>query len=221
MGAGSGRRRAGVALGCAVACLLGTAAASVRASGAPTLQAPTVCPPQSSAPTAPPSPPPTVVACVGSREITLASFEHWSEVAKAAPGPQPPSTHEIVEQVMGFLLSVEWVRGEARARHVHVAPAVVRRKFEHLRKLQFHKLRQFRTFLRKTKETVADILMRIEVQLLAGAIQKRVTAGKRGPKAQGRALSRFAERFQKKWKRSTYCAPAYAIPDCGHVQESL
>ena len=97
----------------------------------------------------------------------------------------------------------------------------MRRKFEHLRKLQFHKPRQFRAFLRKTKETVADILMRVEVQLLSAAIQKRVTAGKRGPKAQGRALSRFAERFQKEWKRSTYCAPAYAIPDCGHVQESL
>ena len=221
MGAGNGRRRAVVALRCGAACLLGTAAASLGATGARAAQAPTVCPPQSSAPTAPPSSPPTVVACVGSQEITLASFEHWSEVAKAAAGPQPPSTQKIVEQVMPFLIANEWVRGEASALDVHVSPRAVRRKFAHLRKQQFPKLRQFRAFLRHTKETVADLLVRVEVQMLAGAIQKHVTAGKRGPKAQGRALGRFVERFQKKWKRSTYCAPAYAVPDCGHVQESL
>jgi len=218
MAAGKGRPRTPISFACVAVCAL---AAPLAVAAAAAGQGSAVCPPASSVPPAPSSSPPSVVACVGSREVTLASFEHWSEVAKAAEAAHPPSAHELIEQVMGFLLSAEWVRGEARARHVHVRRATVRRKFERLRKQQFHKLAQFRAFLRKSKETVADLLMRVELQLLAAAIQKRVTAGKRGPKAQARALGRFVERFAKRWKARTYCASAYAVADCGHVQEAL
>ncbi len=221
MGASSGGRGRRTGAACASACLLGAALTSLAVSGAPAAQGPALCPPSAPAPATPPSVPPSVLACVGAQEITLASYEHWSEVANAAGGAHPPSAHEVTQQVMNFLISADWVRGEARARHVHVSRAAVRRKFDQLRKQQFPKLRQFRAFLRESKETVADLLMRTELQLLASGIQRRVTAGKRGPRARAKALGHFVEHFRQKWQAQTYCAKAYAVADCGHVQEAL
>jgi hypothetical protein len=72
-----------------------------------------------SAPSTPPSSPTTpqqlIVACVGPAQITQASFEHWSAIAQAAqsspPGHPAPNAHEILEEVMGFLISAHWVTG--------------------------------------------------------------------------------------------------------------
>jgi ADP-heptose:LPS heptosyltransferase len=122
---------------------------------------------------------------------------------------------------MGFLLSAAWVQGEARALHVHVSPAVVRKQFERVRHTQFPRRGEFQRFLRQTKQTVADLLMRVELNMLSARIQRRVASGHRGARAKQEALRRFIAHFRGKWTSQTYCAPSYAVPDCGHVQTNL
>lgn len=87
-----------------------------------------------------------------------------------------------------------------------------------MRKQQFPQIRKFRRFLRETKQTVADLLLRVELNLLSQRIQRRVVAHSHGVKGHQRALSRFVVRFRTKWTAQTYCAPQYAVSDCGHVQ---
>ncbi|HEX5310147.1 MAG TPA: hypothetical protein VFW38_13845 [Solirubrobacteraceae bacterium] len=187
-------------------------------------QATTVCPPpaETAEVTAASEPGEVVIACVGSRPLTEATFKHWDEVAATGDDKaHPPSAHDLLVQVMGFLISSVWVQGEARALHVHVSPAAVHRQFELERHLQFPRRRDFQRFLKKSKQTVADLLMRVELDMLSQRIQRRVAAGHRGAKARQEALARFVARFRERWTSQTYCASRYAMRDCGHVQSSL
>jgi hypothetical protein len=186
-----------------------------------------------------------IVACVGKQPITEALAQHWIAIARSeASGPTPktnsPSAHgsstsflgkggppsaqiqkRLIVQVMGFLVSADWVIGEARDLNIHVAPATVKRQFASLRKQQFPRLKDFQMFLKETGQTISDLLLRTELNLLSQRIQQRIEAGEHGASNKQRALTRFVARFRRKWKAQTYCTPEYAVQDCGHVQASL
>jgi hypothetical protein len=122
---------------------------------------------------------------------------------------------------MGFLISADWIIGEARDLDVHVSPAEVRRTFNQTRKTQFPKQSEFQAFLGKSKETVTDILLRVELDLLSQRLQRRVVAGKHGAHKKREALKHFVSHFRNKWTAQTYCSAQYASQDCGHVQTTL
>ncbi len=122
---------------------------------------------------------------------------------------------------MGFLISADWVIGEARDLNIHVSHAEVRRTFNRTRKTQFPKQSEFQAFLGKSKETVTDILLRVELDLLSQRLQRRVVAGKHGARKKQEALKHFVNGFRNKWTDQTYCAAQYASQDCGHVQAAL
>jgi hypothetical protein len=190
-----------------------------------------VCPPASAAPQAtPPAPagtpatPEQVVACVGSQSINQASFLHWSAIlAKSTGRPSAPNgaSGEGLTAVMGFLISSDWVIDEAQARGIVVSAAAVRRSFDRTRDQQFPRRREFKAFLRRSGQTVADLMLRVRLNLLSARIQHDVEAGLRSAHARHQALSRFVHEFKARWTAQTYCAPAYAMADCGHVQAAL
>jgi hypothetical protein len=122
---------------------------------------------------------------------------------------------------MGFLISADWVIGEARDLNVHVSPAEVRQTFDRTRKAQFPKRSEFQAFLGRSKETVTDILLRVELGLLSQRLQRRVVADEHGARKKQDALKRFVSDFRNKWTAQTYCAAQYASQDCGHVQATL
>lgn len=169
-------------------------------------------------------PPATLVACVGSSPITEATYLHWAAVAEAdteSSGKRSaPNPKEITAQVMGFLISADWVIGEARDLKIHVSRARVRRRFESIRKQQFPHNSDFLRFLRETKQTVADLLLRVEINLLSERIQKRIVGGRRG-RERSNAMQRFLTRFGQRWRSRTYCLAPYAVQDCAHVRSSL
>jgi hypothetical protein len=206
-------------------CLVGQLTSQARAA------VETACPPSSSAtegaaPTAPltgSSPAQALVACVGSTPVLEATFLHWSAVAQAdlAGSKHQPSVTEVIPQTMGFLISADWLLGEARDLNIHVSQAEVKRTFTHIRKTQFPKQREFRAFLRRSKYIVPDLLLRVELNLLSQRIQRRVTAGEHSARKKHQALARFVQQFKEKWTAQTYCATQYATKDCGHVQAVL
>jgi hypothetical protein len=165
--------------------------------------------------------PEQVVACVGARSITGATFAHWADIARRSAGKHPPSAAEVKNEVMGFLISSDWVLGEAADLNIDVTEAKVRHTFNHIRDEQFPKRREFGVFLRKSGQTVADLLFRVRLNLLSTAIQRHVLAGHRGAKSRQRALGGFVQEFKLKWTAQTSCEPGYVISDCGHVQAGL
>jgi hypothetical protein len=208
--------------------------AGVASSGAEVPS--TACPPPAASP--PPGAVPTtpvaaaeptpeqVLVCVGAEAITGATYSHWLTVAKAEAGPSVKRHHTasakaLQSEVLGFLISSEWVIGEAKDRGVSVSAAKIKGEFDHIRHAQFPKRREFQAFLRGSGETVADLLFRVELNLLSAGIQKQVEAGHHGAASKRRALSRFVNGFKVKWQAQTYCAAQYAVADCGHVQSSV
>ncbi len=216
----------------AVLALLPCTAAGLASSTASA--ATEACPPPpptaSVPPPAVPTPAPTspaqtsaeqLVACVASQPITTATFTHWGNIARKAGGSHPPSAGEVLNEVMGFLISSYWVIDEALALNVHVSAAEVRHNFDHIRGQQFPHHGEFQQFLRESGQTVADLLFRVKLNLLSNRIQERVVAGHHSATSQQRALARFVHEFKRKWQAQTYCAPAYAVSDCGQAQADL
>jgi hypothetical protein len=198
----------------------------------PTAPSASVSPGQSSAGESLSPAPEQIVACVGSQSITGATFSQWAAIARKSEEPAPkavrtasshhaPSAGEVAKEVMGFLISSDWVLGEAADLHIHVSEGEVRHTFDHIRARQFPKLKGFKAFLRQSGETVADLLFRVRLNLTSTRIQRHVTAGHRGAHNQQAALERFVHAFRLKWEAQTYCDPGYAVQDCGHVQANL
>jgi|SRR5580704_1931812 hypothetical protein len=164
-----------------------------------------------------------VVACVGPQSITGATFQHWAHVEHddEEPTKHHQSRRAVVQNVMGFLISSDWILGEAQARNIVVSEAEVRHRFDRIRAQQFPKRRAFKRFLEQTGQTVADLLLRVRLSILSERIQRSVQAGHHGARSRRHAVESFVHEFKVEWTAQTYCAPAYAVQDCGHVQASL
>ncbi len=91
------------------------------------------------------------------------------------------------------------------------------RRFDQIRARQFPHGRGFRRFLRTSGETVANLLLRVRLNMLSAAIQHHVMETASGEPAQAQALAAFIHGFDARWRSQTRCAPAFAMADCGHV----
>ncbi|HEV7937983.1 MAG TPA: hypothetical protein VGP18_08170, partial [Solirubrobacteraceae bacterium] len=148
------------------------------------------------------------VAYVSGTPIPKASYQHWLAVETALGSAGSPS-----HQALGFLITSEWVLGEAAARHIEVSEAEVKQRYAQLVHESFPKTGSLKKYLAKSGETEADLLARIKVELLAAKIAAKVTAGKSG--AQRTALlTAFENSFRAHWKGYTDCKPGYVMEDC-------
>src|SRR5262249_42901045 len=127
------------------------------------------------------------------------------------------SRHTVVKEVLGFLISSDWVLGEAAALSINVTEAQVRHRFERIRHQQFPHRGEFAHFLHSSGQTVADLLYRVRLNMLSTAIQHKVVSTGPTEKERPHALAEFISTFKAKWQPQTYCAPGFAVVDCGHV----
>jgi len=128
----------------------------------------------------PPIPePPHYTACIASAKAA----------AKPAKGQAPPSEAQLKSQceqeykslqqeVLGFLISSEWVLGEASSLGVKVSDAEVKKQFEKIKNQQFPKAAEFEKFLKTSGQTVSDLLLRVKLNLLSSKIQQKVVKEK-------------------------------------------
>jgi hypothetical protein len=123
----------------------------------------------------------------------------------------------VAKEVLGFLISSDWLLEEARSLHIHLSDREVRREFERIRAQQFPKHGEFGAFLKQTGQTAADLLFRVKLNLLSGRVQAHIVAAQRSARGKERALARFIRDFKRRWQALTYCTPEYAVVDCGRV----
>jgi phosphatidylethanolamine-binding protein (PEBP) family uncharacterized protein len=147
------------------------------------------------------------VALVSGAPISKTSYQHWLTVEKTL-GASSPS-----HQALGFLITSEWVLGEAGARHIAVSDAEVKQRFAQLVHQSFSKSGSLQKYLAKSGETEADLLARIKVELLASRIATKVTSGKSSAQ-RSTLLSGFETNFHTHWKSLTICHSGYVMEDC-------
>lgn len=127
--------------------------------------------------------PPTFKACVAHLEATA------PKPAKGQPKPTAATYKSqceqqytaLKQQVLGFLISANWVLGEAEAQGVKVTDQEVQKQFGQIRSQQFPKEADFKKFLASSGQTVSDLLLRVKLDMLSSKIQQKVSkdAGKK------------------------------------------
>ena len=80
--------------------------------------------------------------------------------------------------MLGFLISSQWVLGEADSLGVHVSDKEVRKRFAQIREQQFPKPEEFEKFLANSGQTVSDLLLRVKLNLLSSKIQQKIVKQK-------------------------------------------
>jgi foldase protein PrsA len=117
----------------------------------------------------------TVTAPAATATITQADVDHWLRIARASAGGPGVPRRELERQVLRLLVGIDWIDGEAAEQGIAVTDAEVQQTFDLQRRQSFPKLADFRRFLRQSRQTVADILVRIRYDMLADRIRDRVT----------------------------------------------
>ncbi|MGA2454952.1 MAG: peptidyl-prolyl cis-trans isomerase [Solirubrobacteraceae bacterium] len=124
--------------------------------------------------------PPNYTACVA----------HLKATAPApAKGQAPPTEAKLKSEcgvqykalqteVLGFLISSQWVIGEAGSLGVKLSDAEVHKEFTKIKTSQFPKASEFEKFLATSGQTVSDLLLRVKLNLLSQKIQKQVVKEK-------------------------------------------
>ena len=148
------------------------------------------------------------VANVAGVPISKTSYEHWLTVESKLGGGGNAG-----HRALGFLLTSEWVLGEAKARGVSVSDAEVKQRFTQLAHQSFPKAGSLQKYFSTSGETEADLLARIKVELLAAKIAAQVTAGKSASQHSA-ILTAFETNFHTHWKALTNCKPGYVMEDC-------
>jgi len=116
-----------------------------------------------------------------------------AHLAKTAPKPakgQPALTTKqfksecetqyksLQSEVLGFLISSQWVLGEASSLGVKLSDAEVKKEFTKIKSTQFPKASEFEKFLATSGQSVSDLLLRVKLNLLSQKIQKKIVKQK-------------------------------------------
>ncbi len=123
--------------------------------------------------------PPDYTACVASLKTQLAAL---------LKGKTAPTTAELksqcaqeyqsyLQQVMQFLVSAEWVIGEAQKQGIKVTDQQVATQFATIKKQQFPTVAAYNAFLGSSGMTLADLLLRVKLELLSTQLRNKATAG--------------------------------------------
>jgi len=106
-------------------------------------------------------------------------------------------------QTMDFLIKNVWLERAAAAAHIDPSAAELQETFARQKDKEFKSAAAFSAFLVATKQTTADILLRIRINQILSALAKR--AG--GDKA-------LETELQFTYRPQTHCAADYSISDC-------
>jgi foldase protein PrsA len=121
--------------------------------------------------------PPNYTACIA----------HLKEIAsKPAKGQAPPTAEALkkqceqqykalTQQVLAFLISSQWVLGEAGDLGLKLSDKEVKKQFEKIKTQQFPKASEFEKFLASSGQSVSDLLLRVKLNMLSTKIQAKIT----------------------------------------------
>lgn len=144
--------------------------------------------------------PPTYKACVAHLEATA------PKPAKGQPKPTAATFKTqceqqytaLKQQVLGYLISADWVIGEASDQGVKVTDNEVKKQFGQIKSQQFPKEADFKKFLSNTGYTVSDVLLRVKLDLLSQKIQQKISKDA-GKKPTQKEISAYYEQHKSQY----------------------
>jgi foldase protein PrsA len=120
--------------------------------------------------------PPAYTACIA--HLQAAAPKPAKGQAKPTPAALKAQCEQqytaLKQQVLAYLISANWVIGEASERGVKVTDAEIKKQFNQIKAQQFPKEADFQKFLASTGYTVSDLLLRVKLNTLSSKIQAKV-----------------------------------------------
>ena len=110
----------------------------------------------------------------------------------------------LSSQVLDFLIRARWFELRASADGIVITQAQVRKGFEDDKRSQFRTNQQFTTFLKRTGETIPDVIFRERVHIAYEALLRK----------EHLKATALAAEVKRLYKRSTTCARYYRMADC-------
>jgi foldase protein PrsA len=86
--------------------------------------------------------------------------------------------NQLRDQVVGLLLTFEWVEREAEEQGVKASDAEVKKAFDQEKKQSFPKEADYQKFLKESGRTQEDVLQQVRLRLLSTKIRDKVIKGK-------------------------------------------
>jgi foldase protein PrsA len=124
--------------------------------------------------------PPLYTTCIAHLAATTAKPAKGQKAPTHAQLKSECATQykSLQSEVLGFLISSQWVIGEASSLGVKLSDAEVKKEFTKIKVAQFPKAAEFEKFLATSGQTVSDLLLRVKLNLLSQKIQKAVVKKK-------------------------------------------
>src|SRR3954454_4152554 len=124
--------------------------------------------------------PPDFTECVANKTKTA------PKPAKGQPKPtaaqfkaQCKQEYEgLRDQVLQFLISAQWIQGEASDQDVKVSDSEVNKQFQQTKKQSFPKEKDYAKFLKDSGMSQEDILFRVKLDTLSNKLRTKITKGK-------------------------------------------
>jgi hypothetical protein len=152
------------------------------------------------------------VVQVDGASITKATFDHWMKIAKAPS--KPGARYQAAKaEVLGFLISADWLIGESSSLGVRLSDEEVKKQLIEEKLAAFPQPAKFKAYLQSSGETVSDLLLNLKVHLLGQKLEQRALKGK-SEAAKQKAFAAFVKAFRKKWTAKTECRAGYVVEDC-------
>jgi foldase protein PrsA len=86
--------------------------------------------------------------------------------------------NQLRDQVLGLLISFEWIEREAEDQGIKVTDAEVKKSFDEQKKQSFPKTADYEKFLKDSGQTNEDVMQRVRLDTLSQKIRDKVTKGK-------------------------------------------
>ena len=153
--------------------------------------------------------PPTYSACIAGLQRSNAK-----ETAAQAKAKCESEYVALERRVLGFLISSDWIRGEAAHLHLTVSREENKERLDELKGNYYPKGSRFKAFLASSGETMADVLWRTEGELLEAQLSEEATKGRTRTTEEHVVLKEYDEALAARWKSRTNCSPGYVVEDC-------
>jgi foldase protein PrsA len=123
---------------------------------------------------------PDFTKCVAEKQKTAPTPAKGQPAPTTAQFKQQCQTeyNSLRDQVLQFLISAQWIVGEAKDQGIKVTDAEVEKQFETTKKQSFPKEADFQKFLKSSGMGLDDLKFRVRVQALSDKLRTKVTKGK-------------------------------------------
>ncbi|MHB8243489.1 MAG: peptidyl-prolyl cis-trans isomerase [Solirubrobacteraceae bacterium] len=120
--------------------------------------------------------PPSYTACIANLAATTPKPPKGQKATTTAQFKTQCETQykTLKTEVLGFLVSLDWVLGEATSQGVKVSDAEVKKQFVKIRTQQFPKAAEFEKFLSTSGQTVSDLLLRVKQNMVSSKLQQKI-----------------------------------------------